>query len=588
MKLDALQSIPTPFLLIGIAVIVLLIFFIVYAFVRNHSIKKEYEQLIDMKNDILNQSISSELETMQAIAKTAESQKMLDIWELEYRRITNEEIPSIELELEQIEVQRKKRRFRDADFRVDRVEVSLDKVLKECQTLVDAIGNFNQFQEDNKTLISRLREQYEVAQYSYKSNLHLLFHMQKPLEERFSVVAHDFKGLDDYMTQGEYSKARGLAEETEYKVTEIVRMLNTIPHIFENTKIEFPAQLKQLRDKENRAIEYKIPLNHLLLDDHFRDIERAMEQLNERVTALEFDHVEEDNKQIESHLQKINEDIDHEFEAYDMIAMVYPQLQENVSKLVYLNSLAEQETERLRHRYLLDEERLSLNSNVVARLSKLEEDVRMFTSRIQDRNEMYSDYEGEVERLVEEQEYIDTSLKEYVSYLELLQEEEESYILRYKTCKEQMERITNYVSRQNIPGFTEKMQADYYEIIEQLDILEKELSNAQVNLTEVERITDNVEYLISEKFVEDIEKMVRNAHVAERMLKEGYKTLLRTDDSEVEEKVTSAETNYGRRRYVQSIEQVMFVLGREDQSHAKEVLRNIMEETKESMESITL
>jgi len=213
---------------------------------------------------------------------------------------------------------------------------------------------------------------------------------------------------------------------------------------------------------------------------------------------------------------------------------------------------SKEESYRLKERFVFESDMIDLENSIDNNLDVLSADFEKFKDDFTSKSLSNIELLSVSESLVERENKLHDEIEKYILYLESLQNNENYNNQKVLIFKQDMHTIFRYVEKHSIPGYTEKVTADTKEIEELISILEDELAKKKLDLVEIERLSENIEYLIHEKYSIDIEKMVEKAQIAEELIKKLYLEYVH-GNSEVEELMTSAETSYLNKKYAQSM-----------------------------------
>ena len=183
----------TTFILIGVLYYIFTVITIVLVLnlINKKEQKKYKDEITNLERDknlIVNASILSELNKVNALVNNDTMQKKYDSWCLRLKEIKELEVPKITDALVEIETSFEEKDYKTLKQKIASLELQIAYVKTKSNFLLDEIKEITLSEEKNRETITKLKADYRTILTKFNSNKSDYSEVEKPLELQFENV----------------------------------------------------------------------------------------------------------------------------------------------------------------------------------------------------------------------------------------------------------------------------------------------------------------------------------------------------------------------------------------------------------------
>lgn len=549
----------TTFILIGVLYYLFTVVTIILVLnLINKKEQKKYKDEINNlerdKNLIVNASILSELNKVNALVNNDTMQKKYDNWCLRLKEIKEMEVPKITDALVEIEDSFAEKDYKTLKQKIASLELQIAYVKTKSNFLLDEIKEITLSEEKNRETITKLKADYRAILTKYNTNKNEYSEVEKPLELQFENVDKLFSAFEVAMDKNEYTEVGKIVKAIDDTIGNLKIVIEEAPSIIVMGKKLIPAKIEDVSkitarmEKENYNLEYlNIPYNITESEKKINDIFGRLNVLNLEDSVFEL-------KTILDYFDSLYHNFDKEKLSKRMFDDYQRSILLKATKLEKISTDLNKKIDDLKYSYDLCEEDLSVLESIHNEILSIKEDYNRVIEMHRKHTFAYSRLAKEMEivnsKLSKTEERLDQTLRSLAS----LKEDEK----RAREQLDEMKHILNMaktnIKSYKLPISPKNFYVELSEASEAINIMMTELDKRPISIKTLNTRVDTARDLTL-KVYNTTKEAVKTAKMAETAIVYGNR--YRAVHKEVELGLIKAENSFIKGNFKVSLEQAI-------------------------------
>lgn len=527
-------------LVIVLLIALLIIFAISYFFRRK--IYNEIDRLEVLKIQILNRSITEEMQKIKHLNMTGQTEEFFERWRKEWDEIVTSHMPKVEELLYEAEEYADKYRFKKSnqvlahiDDLLIAAESNIEDILKEINDLVTS-------EQKNRMEIENAKGAYKKVRKNLLAYSHLYGELYSKLESDLHGVYEGFSQFDSQTENGNYMAAREILLAEEKKLEQLQSKMNTIPKLLADVKQTLPNQLNSLKEGFKEMSEQGYSLEHLQVD---REIEALQKELHRAEQVLihdvKLDEAEELLLMINDAVQNLYDQLELEVDTGREMASKMPELSDTFEQLQNDKLQTMEETELVKESYQLSQGEMLKADSFDKRMELLAKQFDMLKNKFDQKHVAYSLLKEEIGDLENQLKEARKEHDEFRKMLQSLRKEELQAREAILHLKQSISETSRKLKTSNVPGIPEALKNLMENAAERVKEVHQKLNGLPLNMAAVNESLLQAEELVFQ-VKEQTDELVEQVFFIERIIQYGNR--FRSSNPILSEQLKEAERKF--------------------------------------------
>lgn len=503
------------------------------------------------KLEVQHYPIYEELTKVKTLNMNGQTEELFENWRNAWVEVTDVHVIKIDALLFDAEEYIDRFKFKKAT----EIEQEIEKKIEECEKtrvkilleLEELIGS----EEKNRIEIEQLKEYYRSARKTVLAHQYSFGSALGQLEKRLEMFTPKFEEFDVLTKEGNYLQAREIVLSLNAEAQEIFRLLSEIPALLSEVQTKIPTAIHELRNGQREMEEQKYYLRHLEMTEYLEALEKELEGLKGTIADLDIEKVRPRIDQINEEIDQFYDLLEKEVVAKRYVDRHCSPLREKLEHLIVITREISDEATYVQRTYRLPEKEAEIPRNCLKQLEVLHKRYELLAMRVQEEKSAYSSLQEELEEIGEEIGRITEEQESFAIRLKNLRIDENTARNQLDSLSKMLQETERMLTKANIPGIPEEMDARLEEAEEQLFIVMQSLQETPLNMEQVNSNLGNAQKCIADVKAR-AEEMVENVIMIERIIQYGNR--YRASNPEVHAQLLEAEKAFHQFRYLKALE----------------------------------
>ncbi|MGM9949584.1 MAG: septation ring formation regulator EzrA [Lysinibacillus sp.] len=503
------------------------------------------------KLEVQHYPIYEELTKVKTLNMNGQTEELFENWRNAWVEVTDVHVIKIDALLFDAEEYIDRFKFKKAT----EIEQEIEKKIEECEKtrlkilleLEELIGS----EEKNRIEIEQLKEYYRSARKTVLAHQHSFGSALGQLEKRLEMFTPKFEEFDVLTKEGNYLQAREIVLSLNAEAQEIFDLLSEIPALLSEVQTKIPTAIHELRNGQREMEEQKYYLRHLEMTEYLEALEKELEGLKGTIADLDIEKVRPRIDQINEEIDQFYDLLEKEVVAKRYVDRHCSPLREKLEKLIAITREISDEATYVQRTYRLPEKEAEIPRNCLKQLEVLHKRYDLLAMRVQEEKSAYSSLQEELEEIGEEIGRINEEQESFAIRLKNLRIDENTARNQLDSLSKMLQETERMLTKANIPGIPEEMDARLEEAEEQLFIVMQSLQETPLNMEQVNNNLSNAKKCIADVKAR-AEEMVENVIMIERIIQYGNR--YRASNPQVHTQLLEAEKAFHQFRYIKALE----------------------------------
>ncbi len=374
---------------ITVAIIVLLIFIMVWGSFRKKKAKRILAEYETRYHEMKNIPLAFKISKAQALAKV--NSNMVESVEDNSNRYDeySDSLKKVSLELATIDdciyshkVGNALKRLKNLDEDLSLLEANINNLNKNLDAILER-------EKEQRVSINELKDLFREVKGEIANNQNAISSSMEYIDSCVSNIEQKFSVFEDYMFASEFNKASKQQLEIRNDIEKLQLLIEILPGLYDKTKVTLPKLLDEVGYEYAQCKSKGINLDHLKVPQNSEFIsERIKEFLNSLRNGI-VENIDEDLNDCEKRIVQLQKQINSENEAFDEVNQNIEKLFIEIDNLNRDMDAIEQLYNRVYERFGFENWASRLDDSKV-KLGKLNDLKRKLEKVIQDNNLPYT------------------------------------------------------------------------------------------------------------------------------------------------------------------------------------------------------
>lgn len=547
----------TTFILIGVLYYILTIvtIIVVLNFINKKETKKYKDEITSLERDknlIVNASILSELNKVNALINNEVMQKKYDNWCSRLKEIKEVEVPKITDALVEIETSFDEHDYKTIEKKAAALELQIAYVKTKSNFLLDEIKEITLSEEKNRETITKLKAEYRAILTKYNSNKNDYSEVEKPLELQFENVDKLFSAFELAMDKNEYTEVGKIVKAIDDTIGNLKVVIEEAPSIIIMGKKLIPAKAEDISKISARMEKEGYNLEYLNIPYNIKEGEKKINDVFQRLNVLNLEDSVFELKTILDYYDSLY----HNFDKEKLSRKIFDDFQRSIlikaTKIGKISNDLNKKIDDLKYSYDLSEEDLEVLESITTEIEEIKQDYHRVVELHRRKTMAYSRLAKEMEivnsKLLKTEEKLEQTLRSLAS----LKEDEK----RAREQLDEMKRILNMAKTNmksyKLPISPKNFYVELSEAAESINDMVKELDKRPISIKTLNTRVDTARDLCLKVF-NTTKEAVKTAKMAETAILYGNR--YRAVHKDVEIGLIKAENSFYKGNFKLSLEQ---------------------------------
>ena len=503
------------------------------------------------KLEVQHYPIYEELTKVKTLNMNGQTEELFENWRNAWVEVTDVHVIKIDALLFDAEEYIDRFKFKKAT----EIEQEIEKKIEDCEKtrlkilleLEELIGS----EEKNRIEIEQLKEYYRSARKTVLAHQYSFGSALGQLEKRLEMFTPKFEEFDVLTKEGNYLQAREIVLSLNAEAQEIFHLLSEIPTLLSEVQTKIPTAIHELRNGQREMEEQKYYLRHLEMTEYLEALEKVLEGLKGTIADLDIEKVRPRIDQINEEIDQFYDLLEKEVVAKRYVDRHCSPLREKLEHLIVITREISDEATYVQRTYRLPEKEAEIPRTCLKQLEVLHKRYELLAMRVQEEKSAYSSLQEELEEIGEEIGRITEEQESFASRLKNLRIDENTARNQLDSLSKMLQETERMLTKANIPGIPEEMDARLEEAEEQLFIVMQSLQETPLNMEQVNSNLGNAKKCIADVKAR-AEEMVENVIMIERIIQYGNR--YRASNPQVHTQLLEAEKAFHQFRYLKALE----------------------------------
>ncbi len=537
--------------IIIIALILGLVFFIMYKRKKYKNLRDKLEELERQRNLIVATPIMTELDKIKVIVKNEQLGDKYNEWQKRYEIIKNERYSEITDKLLDVDNLIESRDYKNAKDKVTLLEMDIYKLRVTTDNLLDEIREVTMSEERNRAIVTKLKSRFRELERTLNNNKAAYGDVVTNIELQFENIEKNFTDFEEVMQQNEYEEVVGLVKVLDEMIAHMGVVIEELPDLILLTDKILPSRLKEVNDTYDKLIAKDYPLEYMKAPYNILQIQKKLNDIKTRIKILNLEDSMFELKTFLDYLDGLLNDFEMEKRAkkvFDETAKAFKVKLEKVNRIVtdIYNQLDD-----IKSMYNLNNDDLNDLELVNKDLYKANNEFNNIIGDLKNKKQPYSKLKERIAKLANNFSTIEENLNLCLKSLGSMHDDE-------MRAREQLEEITELLKkcklriRKNpLPIISNNYFVELGEANDAIDEIIKELEKTPITIKTLNIRVDTARDL-SLKLYSTTKEMIKTAKLSEMTIIYGnrYKPV----DKDIEEGLDVAGQLFFKGNYKKSLE----------------------------------
>jgi septation ring formation regulator len=544
------------FILVAIAlylvslIIIIGVLNMINKYVRN-KYKKEITELEHDKNTVISETILTELNKVEALAKNDDLKEKYNGWQKKFKEIKEKDMPNITDEINDIDELYANKEYDKLKVVLLNAELDLNALKTKADFLLSEIKEITLSEERNRETITKLKADYREIVTTYHDDEAAYEIIKKPIELQFENVDKLFQAFETAMEQNAYTEVGKIVKAIDDIIANLSVVIKETKPIVTLGKNLIPKRIEEIMQLEKKMTSEGYNLEYLNINYNKDEAEKKIQDVFQRLNVLNLEDSLFELRTIYDYFDSLFSDFDKEklarktFEDYTRSILL------KSSRLEKINNELLKKIDDIKYSYDLTDDDI----NVIYEIKDEVSDIRASYDRMIDahRNNVmpYSRLEKEMElinkKLLTTEEKLNVALKTLGSLKEDENRAREQLCEIKQILVDTKEKARSY----KLPIIPKNYYVELSEAMEAINNMSNELDQRPISIKTLNTRVDTARDLAL-KVYNTINETVKTAKMAETAIVYGNR--YRVLNKDVDFGLTKAENAFYRGNFKSSLE----------------------------------
>lgn len=534
-------------LTIGIIIVVL-------NFINKKSKQKYLNEISTLERDknlIINASILTELNKVEALINNDAMQEKLENWQKRFKDIKDIEVPKITDLLIEIEDIFNKKNYKELKNKIANVELEISYIKTKANFLLDEIKEITLSEEKNRETITKLKSVYREILATYNNNKEDYELIASPLELQFENVDKLFSAFEIAMDENSYQEVGKIVKAIDDVVGNLKVVIEEAPSIILMGKNIIPKKIDEVESIADKMQKDGYNLDYLNIEYNITESNKKIADIFQRLNVLNLEDSIFELKTILDYFESLYYDFDKEKLAKKIFEDYLRSILIKVTKLEKINNDLFKKMADIKYSYDLTDDDVAVIEEIKNSLVSIRTSYDKCVARHRSKGSSYSHLAKEMEhiniRLSKTEEQLQKALKSLGS----LKDDELRAREQLNEIKDILLKAKEKIKGYKLPVIPKNYYVELSEATLAINEMVKELDKRPISIKTLNTRVDTARDLVL-KVYNSTNETVKTAKMAETAIVYGNR--YRPINRDVDFGLTKAENAFFKGNFKLSLE----------------------------------
>lgn len=534
-------------LTIGIIIVVL-------NFINKKSKQKYLNEISTLERDknlIINASILTELNKVEALINNDAMQEKLENWQKRFKDIKDIEVPKITDLLIEIEDIFNKKNYKELKNKIANVELEISYIKTKANFLLDEIKEITLSEEKNRETITKLKSVYREILATYNNNKEDYEFIASPLELQFENVDKLFSAFEIAMDENSYQEVGKIVKAIDDVVGNLKVVIEEAPSIILMGKNIIPKKIDEVESIADKMQKDGYNLDYLNIEYNITESNKKIADIFQRLNVLNLEDSIFELKTILDYFESLYYDFDKEKLAKKIFEDYLRSILIKVTKLEKINNDLFKKMADIKYSYDLTDDDVAVIEEIKNSLVSIRTSYDKCVARHRSKGSSYSHLAKEMEhiniRLSKTEEQLQKALKSLGS----LKDDELRAREQLNEIKDILLKAKEKIKGYKLPVIPKNYYVELSEATLAINEMVKELDKRPISIKTLNTRVDTARDLVL-KVYNSTNETVKTAKMAETAIVYGNR--YRPINRDVDFGLTKAENAFFKGNFKLSLE----------------------------------
>ncbi len=526
---------------------------------KNKKIKKRLEQLEIEKNKIDSAPIMPELSKIEAFLKNEKIEILYNDWKNRLNEIKNTEIPKITDMLLDADYSVSKMDYKNALYKIAKLEMQLYKVRQSTDELLDEIKEITTSEERNRAIITKLKANYRELYQKYNDSKSEYGDVANSVNLQFENIAKRFEDFERVMENNEYTEVTAIIKAIDEMLKHMTVVVEEVPVIILMADSILPKRIKEASETYSAMLKSGYPLDYLNVEYNINEANKKISDIKDRAKVLNLEDSLFELKILLEYFDGLFNDFEkekNERKAYEDASSAFKIRLEKMQNL--LKDIFKQ-IDDIKTVYNLSPDDMQLLNEVNTQMQILSDDYKTLIDHTGNNTFAFSKLTKEIELLVNRLILLEDKLDTSLNVIGSMKEDEVRARQQLEEIKSILKDAKHKIREYNFPVIPQTYYVELNEANEAIKEIVKELDKKPITISVLNTRVDTARDLVL-KLYSRTKDLIKTARFSEMAIVYGNR--YRSSYEEIDKHLNSSEVLFNRGEYTKSLELTINVLNR--------------------------
>ena len=525
--------------------------FLIYTLKRKKNIKKIIDNLDTEKNIIESTPIMVELSKLETLKKNDKINEKYNAWSKRFEIIKTQNIEKINDMLTDLNFEGEKRKYSDYLTKIAQIEIEIAKTKLLTDTLLDEIKEITLSDEKYRSIITKLKTKYRELNNTFESKKSDYGEISGIIELQFENIEKRFQDFETCMEKNEYDEVVHIVKAIDSMVDHMGIVIKEVPDlVLLSTKL-IPKRLEQISDIYNDMVENKYPLDYLKIPYNIEETNKNISEIIDRIKVLNLEACMFELKTILEYLDSLFVDFEKEKNSRRQLDEDKKNFEKKLQKLNNIVFDIYAQLDEIKALYDLKDEDVFIIDNVNIKLIDINKTYKSNIKKLKNMKIPYSEIINTIEKLSIDLKNVDEELDEALKSLGNMYEDEVRAREQLDEIQELLKQSKTKIRSYKLPVITNDYFVQLSEANEAILEIIKELDRKPIVIKTLNTRVDTARDLVLKLF-NTTNETIKLAKISEMAVVYGNR--FRYGNNTINEALNQSEFLFYKGNYKRSLE----------------------------------
>lgn len=535
----------------GIIAIILIVLVLVLI---NKNNKKKYGQILSLlerdKNLIISGNILTELNKVSSLINNKDLEKKYDIWQEKYKKIKEEDIPSLNKKLNDLETLIKTKEYKHIMEEISKIELEIYYVKAKSDFLLREIKEISLSESKNREIVTKLKKDYREVYLKYQENYEKYALIKNTIELQFENIDKLLNAFEITMENNDYTEAPKIVKALGDNIGNLVVVIEDAPNIILMGKTLIPSKIEDIQNIYKKMQNNGYALDYLNIDYNINEAEKKIADIFDRLNVLNLTDSLFELKTIMEYFDSLYGEFEKEKSAKIGFEEQSRKIAIKCKKLLDIIKNIASKIEDIKYSYDLTDSEVKIIDELNLGVKSIQNDYEILLEKYRNKSfsfiKLFKEIEGLGLKLSNYEDKLELTLKKLSS----LKEDEIRAREELENIKKILIKSKSKINEYKLPLIPQNYYVELEEANEALDTFVNELNKRPISIRVLNMRVDTARDLIL-KLYKTTTNIVRNAFLAEYTIVYGNRYRQTT---KINDQLLKSERLFFEGKYQESLE----------------------------------